>query len=161
MLQATPIKQADAFAFIKEHHRHHNVPAGSLFQVAVSDEDGVIRGVAVVGRPVARMLDDGLTVEVTRLCTDGAPNACSMLYGLCRRIALEKGFRRGVTYILDSEPGTTLKAAGWDYAGEAGGGSWSRPSRGRSDPNPTCKKQRWQFGLWAALAQPKGDKSDE
>lgn len=152
MLEAVPIKQADAFKFVRQHHRHHNVPPGALFCVAVADDEGVVRGVAIVGRPVARKLDDGLTCEVTRLCTDGAKNACSKLYGIARRIAIEKGYRRGVTYILDTELGTTLAAAGWVYLGESRGGSWSRPNRHRTDPNPTQGKKRYGFGPWPSKA---------
>lgn len=153
-LEAVPIKQRVAFDFIEEHHRHHNVPVGSLFVVGVGDEDGVLRGVAVVGRPVARMLDDGLTCEVTRLCTDGYPNACSFLYSRCRRIAIERGYRRGVTYILSEEDGGSLRASGWHYLGESGGGTWNRPSRSRSDPNPTTPKRKYGWGSWPELIHP-------
>ena len=159
-LEIVTIKLREAFDYIGEHHRHHKPPVGSLFQLAVADDDGVIRGVAVVGRPVARMLDDGLTVEVTRLCTDGAPNACSLLYGASRRVAKEKGYRRGLTFILDSETGTSLRAAGWDFHGPAGGGSWSRPSRGRDDPIPTSRKQRWGWGAWPSSETP-SERSEE
>lgn len=148
MIEVTPIKQRDAFAFIAEHHRHHNVPAGALFCVAVSDSDGVVRGVAVVGRPIAHKIDDGLTVEVTRLATDGFYNACSKLYAAARAVAVAKGYRRGVTYTLESERGSSLKAANWDYYGTTSGGSHDRPSRPRTDPNPTCPKHRWGFGQW-------------
>lgn len=103
MLELRPITQALAFDFIKVHHRHHGVPVGGLWWQSVQDDDGRLVGVAISGRPVARGLDDGLTVEVTRLCTDGAPNACSMLYAAARRAAEAKGFRRGLTYILASE----------------------------------------------------------
>lgn len=100
MIELRPITQAEAFDFIRKYHRHHSVPVGALWWHAVHDSEGVLRGVAIVGRPVARRLDDGFTVEVTRLCTDGTPNACSMLYGAARRVALDKGYRRGVTYTL-------------------------------------------------------------
>ena len=91
MLELRPITRADAFAFIKENHRHHNVPVGDLWRHALHDDDGNVVGVAIVGRPVARALDDGLTCEVTRLATDTHPNACSKLYGAARRTAKEKG----------------------------------------------------------------------
>lgn len=97
-------------------------------------------GVAVVGRPVARMLQDGFTAEVTRLCTDGTRNACSMLYSACWRAAKALGYRKMITYILNTEPGTSLKAAGWKVIGERGGGSWSVPSRPRVDNHPLQRK---------------------
>ena len=81
-VELRPISQADAFAFVRDHHRHHNVPVGALWWHAAHDDQGALVGVSVVGRPVARMLDDGLTVEVTRMCTLGTDNACSMLYAV-------------------------------------------------------------------------------
>jgi hypothetical protein len=118
-------------------------PQGGLFAVAVADESGV-RGVAIVGRPVARLLADDFTAEVTRLCTDGARNACSMLYGAAWRAARALGYRRLVTYTLPEEGGSSLRAAGWRLVGEAGGGSWSRVARARVDTHPTQRKLRWE-----------------
>lgn len=132
----TPIFQKEAFAFITFQHRHHKKPVGSIFQLGLSDKDGFLIGVAVVGRPVSRMLQDGRTCEVTRLCTDGSKNACSKLYSACARIAKEMGYKKIITYILKSEKGISLIASGWDKIGERGGGSWSRPSRGRTDNHP-------------------------
>jgi hypothetical protein len=151
-MELRPISQADAFAFIREHHRHHGVPVGALWWHAAHDDDGVLCGVAVVGRPVARKLDDGLTIEVTRLCTNGSQNACSILYAAARRVALDKGYRRGLTYILETESGASLRASGWQYLGESGGGSWSRPSRNRVDSHPTCPKHKYGFGIWPNAA---------
>lgn len=130
-----PIFQKEAFAFITRLHRHHKKPVGSIFQIAVA-EDGKIVGVAVVGRPNGRRSQDGFTLEVTRLCTDGTKNACSMLYAACWRISREMGYRKLITYILNTEPGTSLKASGWRLIGERGGGSWSVPSRPRIDTHP-------------------------
>jgi len=138
-LTVTPIFQAEAFAFIEQRHRHHKKPVGTIFQIAVSDGDKVV-GVATVGRPVARMMQDGFTAEVTRLCTDGTRNACSMLYAACWRAARAMGYRKVITYILNTEPGTSLKASGWKLVGERGGGSWSVPSRPRVDKHPLQKK---------------------
>jgi hypothetical protein len=102
-------------------------------------------GVVIVGRPVSRLRQDGLTAEVTRLCVlDSEPNACSFLYGKAAKAALAMGFRRIGTYTLKSEPGTSLKAAGWFCIGETRGGSWDTLSRRRSDPNPTAPKLIWQ-----------------
>lgn len=133
-----------AAAFIRAHHRHHRPPTGGLFAVAVERAPGDVVGVAVVARPVARLADDGYTAEVARVATDGTKNACSMLYGACWRAARALGYRRLITYTLATEPGTSLRAAGWALIGEAGGGSWSRPSRPRDDQHPTQGKLRWE-----------------
>ena len=138
-LQIVPIFQDEAFAFVEKHHRHHKKPVGSIFQIAVMAEDRIV-GVAVVGRPVSRRLQDGFTAEVTRLCSDGTKNVCSMLYSACWRAAKELGYRKLITYILNSEKGPSLKAAGWEVIGERGGGSWSVPSRPRIDKHPLQKK---------------------
>lgn len=139
-LRLLPCTLTDAAAFVRQHHRHHRPPQGGLFAVAVGDD--AVRGVAIVGRPVARGLQDGWTAEVTRLATDGSRNACSMLYGACWRAARALGWRRLVTYTLPSEGGASLRAAGWRLIGEAGGGSWSCESRPRV--HPTQAKLRWE-----------------
>lgn len=143
MLRLSPITQREALAFVDRHHRHHSPPRGALFQVAVANENE-IRGVAVVGRPVARQLQDGYTAEVTRCCTLGDRNACSMLYGACWRAARALGYRRLVTYTLPEEGGASLRGAGFRCLGEAGGGSWSRRERPRVDLHPTQTKLRWE-----------------
>lgn len=134
----------EANAFVEQRHRHHHPVPGAKFCIAVSDERGVVRGVAIVGRPVARMLDDGLTLEVNRVATDGCPNACSALYGACRRAAFALGYRKLITYILDTEPGTSLKASGWKLIGEVRGRSWNTPTRPRVDKHPTQGKLRFE-----------------
>jgi hypothetical protein len=145
VLTVAPITLRAANAYVDLHHRHHGPSRGHKFSVSVVDATGAVRGVAIVGRPVARNLDDGLTAEVTRLCTDGATNACSMLYSAAWRAAKGMGYRRIVTYILDSEGGSSLKAAGWIVASSScGGGSWSRSDRERMDKHPTGTKQRWE-----------------
>jgi len=89
-------------------------------------------GIAQCARPVSRCLDDGKTLEVVRLCTDGTRNACSFLYSRCARIAKELGYERIITYILMTEDGASLKASGWKLEAEnVGGGSWDTPSRRR------------------------------
>lgn len=143
-MTVVPCTVSDAKAFILRTHRHHLPPLSALFAVAVADETGNVRGVATVGRPVARMLQDGWTAEVTRVATDGCPNACSALYGACWRAARALGWRRLITYTLDTEPGTSLRAAGWRLIGKAGGGSWSVPSRPRVDKHPLQDKFRWE-----------------
>jgi hypothetical protein len=130
---------AEANAFVAEHHRHHKAVVGHLFSLAAAP-DGEIVGVVIVGRPVSRMRDDGVTAEVTRLCTDGTRNACSFLYGAAARAAFALGYKRIGTYILASEPGVSLTAAGWRLLGQVGGGSWSRSSRPRLDNHPMQRK---------------------
>ena len=143
-LKAVPMTITRAKEYIAQEHRHHKPPQGALFAVGVSSDDHIV-GVATVGRPVARMLDDGHTAEVSRLCTNGHRNACSKLYAMAWRICREMGFQKLITYILEEESGVSLKAAGWRCIGEAGGGSWSRPSRKRDDKAPLEKKQRWEI----------------
>ncbi|OQS41162.1 XF1762 family protein [Chromobacterium haemolyticum] len=143
-LNITPVSISEANEFVRQQHRHHKPVAGAKFAVAVSDGDG-IRGVAIVGRPVARALDDGWTLEVNRCCTDGARNACSMLYGAAWRAARAMGYRRLITYTLPAEGGGSLRAVGWRLIGQAGGGSWNCPSRPRVDTHPTQEKLRWEI----------------
>lgn len=142
-LTLTPITLREANAFVAAHHRHHGPSRGCVACVAVSEGE-TVRGVAIVGRPLSRMLDDGFTAEVVRVATDGAPNACSMLYGAAWRACRALGYRRLVTYTLASEGGGSLRASGWTCLGEAGGGSWSRKSRPRVDLHPTQVKLRWE-----------------
>ncbi len=143
-LSIVPITFAEASAFVKEHHRHHPPSVGHKFSLAVADEAGAIRGVAVVGRPVARGSDNGWTLEVTRVATDGAANACSMLYGAAWRAAKALGYRRLITYTLTTEPGTSLRAVGWRTVGEVAARSWSCASRPRVDKTPLQGKIKWE-----------------
>lgn len=143
-LTIVPCPPDEANAFVKQYHRHHRPPQGCKFTLAVADEDMKIRGVAIVGRPVSRTLDDGWTLELTRTATDGCPNACSALLGAAWRATRAIGYRRLVTYTLQSEPGTSLIAAGWKCVGEAGGGTWDRSDRPRIDKHPTQAKFRWE-----------------
>lgn len=133
------LELGEANAFVREHHRHHRPVVGHLFSLGASLADKIV-GVVIVGRPVSRHRDDGVTAEVTRLCTDGSANACSFLYGAAAKAAFALGFKRIGTYILASEPGTSLTAAGWRNLGERGGGSWSVPSRPRVDRHPLQSK---------------------
>jgi len=147
MLSITPINLDEANAFVAEHHRHHRPVIGAKFAVAVSDEESQVRGVAIVGRPVARLLDDGWTLEVNRVCTDGARNACSMLYGAAWRAARAMGYKRLITYTLPEEGGSSLRAAGWKLLGRRGGGNWNVPSRPRVDTDSLLRGQKL---LWEA-----------
>jgi len=143
-LTIVPITFAEAKEYINKHHRHHKPSISAKFSVAVADESNEIRGAAMVGRPVARMLDDGWTLEVTRVATDGCPNACSALYGAVWRAAKALGYRRVVTYTLPEEGGTSLRASGYKLVGKAGGGSWNRKDRPRVDLHPTQEKFKWE-----------------
>lgn len=140
---AVPVTLRDANAFVQQHHRHHPKARGCVFCLGVSESDRVV-GVAIVGRPKARNLQDGWTAEVTRVATDGTRNACSFLYGAAWRAARSIGYRRLVTYTLPAEGGASVRAAGWKCLGEAGGGSWSRKERPRVDHAPTQRKIRWE-----------------
>lgn len=144
-LTVTPIELRDANDFVSRIHRHHKPVVGHRFSIGLRDESGALRAVAIVGRPVARRLQDGRTVEVTRMCSDGAQNACSMLYRAAWRAAREMGYKRLVTYTLASEPGTSLRAAGFVATAETPGRSWSVPSRPREDKHPLGVKIRWEL----------------
>jgi hypothetical protein len=142
-LDHCPISLAEASAFIERLHRHHRPPVGHKFSIGAV-KDGRIVGVVIVGRPVSRMRDDGETLEVTRLCTDGTHNACSFLYGRAARAAFALGYKRIGTYTLPDEGGMSLRAAGWKWIGERGGGTWSRGERPRVDQAPTEQKWLWE-----------------
>lgn len=144
-LELTPITWRAANDFVRSHHRHSAPTQGCKFCVALVDEVGVVRGVGIAGRPVAKALQDGRTFEVTRCCTDGAPNACSMVYGALTRAAKALGYRRGVTYILAAETGTSLRAAGWRRVAAVPARSWDRPGRGRSDKHEVGPRERWEW----------------
>lgn len=143
-LRVIPLTLADANAFVVQHHRHHKPVVGHKFSLGAA-KDGEVVGVAIVGRPVSRIRDDGWTLEVTRLCTDSTRNACSFLYGAAARAAFALGYRRIGTYTLPSEGGSSLRACGWKLIGERGGGGWSCPSRPRVDRHPTEPKLLWEL----------------
>jgi hypothetical protein len=125
---------AEACAEVDRLHRHHRKPQGHKFSIGVEDQAGLLRGVAIVGRPVARMLDDGRTVEVTRVATDGTPNACSALYGAAWQTAKASGHYRIITYTQDGESGASLRALSWLRVAELSPRKgWDTPSRRRGD----------------------------
>jgi hypothetical protein len=142
--EVIPLSLAEANIFVTQHHRHHGPVVGHRFSLGVADASGHVRGVAIVGRPVARGFDPELTLEVTRVATDGAKDACSALYGACRRAAFALGYRKLVTYTLASESGVSLKAAGYHAVAEVRGRSWSCQSRPRIDTHPLQGKIRWE-----------------
>lgn len=147
-LERIPITLSEANAFIAERHRHHPPVVGHKFSIGAVLVDEMlgdeIVGVAIVGRPVSRVRDDGMTLEVTRLCTDGTRNACSFLYGAAAKAAFALGYRRIGTYTMANEGGASLRASGWKLIGERAGRSWSCPSRPRTDKHPLDQKLLWE-----------------
>ena len=140
-MEIRPITFRTASDYVNQYHRHHRATTGCKFCIGVYEDDN-LHGVAVCGRPVSRMLDDGLTCEINRVCTDGATNACSMLYVACCRVAKAMGYKRVVTYILESENGASLKASNFICEGEAGGPEWGG-KRGTGKNGPHEMKTRW------------------
>ena len=143
-LRVIPSELRDANAFVEQVHRHHKPVTGHRWSSAVVDEDQEVRGVAIVGRPVARAIDQHRIVEVLRVATDGCKNACSALYGAVCRQQRALGYWWAMTYTLASEPGTSLRAAGWKPVAVVSGRSWDTPSRRRTDKHPTVGKVRWE-----------------
>ena len=150
MLTLTPINLKTANAFVQQYHRHHKPTRGHKFSIGVS-EDGALVGVAVCGRPVARRLDDGYTLEVNRLCTDGTPNACSILYAAAYRAARAMGYNKVITYILDTENGSSLKAAGYVCEGKAGGLKWNGAKAPKQTDQYGIELKGWNVTVIAAI----------
>ena len=155
-MEVKPITLREANAYVEAFRRHHGPTVGHKWSLAAY-KDGRLCGVAVVGRPTGRYLDDGHTLEVTRLCTDGTRNACSALYAACARRAKLEGYEKIVTFILQSEPGTSLKAAGWTLeSAKAGKPKWNKQRYAdkpvqlslfpKKEP-PAEYKQRWAKAL--------------
>ena len=144
-LELVPLTISEAKVFIDREHRHHRAPVGGNFAIGAA-RDGEVVGAVVVGRPVSRVLaQDDYTAEVTRLASDGSRNVCSLLYAAAWRAARAMGYRRLITYTLDTEPGTSLRAVGFREVGRTKGGSWDRPDRPRVDKHPTQPKIRWEL----------------
>lgn len=146
-MEITPINFEEANAYVSAFHRHHKPMQGCKFCLAVSDGDKVV-GVAIVGRPVARLLDNGWTLEVNRCCTDGTKNACSMLYSSAWKAAKALGYKRLITYTLPEEGGASLRASNWKCIGLKGGGNWNVKSRPRIDTDELLRGQKL---LWEAI----------
>lgn len=148
MLEIRPVdnkkERKQALDFVHGNHRTHKVPPGYKFAIRCFDGDKLV-GVVLVGRPVSRELQDGLTAEVTRLCSDGVTkNVCSKLLGAAQRTAFGQGYKRLISYISINENGKCYRAANWHLVGAAGGGKWSRESRWRLDDHPTEQKQLFE-----------------
>ena len=142
-----PITLKEANAFVVAHHRHHDSVTGCKFAIGlyktVNGKDTLI-GTAICGRPVSRHLDDGLTLEINRLCVTEDGNCCSMLYGACGRIAKEMGYKKVITYILESESGISLKASNFVLEdAECGGKNWTGARKRANNTVPEEMKQRW------------------
>lgn len=144
-LRVIPLELPEANLLVDEWHRHHQPVQGHRFSLGVVDEEGRVHGACVVGRPVARLAGAPRAVaEVTRLVTDGSPNACSMLYAAAARACKALGFEKIQTYILEDEPGTSLLASGWVWEDYAGGGQWVHTDRKpRRTDQPITRKGRW------------------
>ena len=143
VLEIIPMELSEANAFIKKYHRHHGKVVGHKFSLGLSLGE-IICGVAIIGRPVARGLDDGMTLEVTRCCTNGVKNGCSKLYAAAWRATRALGYKKLVTYTLHDESGVSLTAAGWKIIAKTSGGSWNCKSRPRIDKHPLQQKIRWE-----------------
>ena len=147
-MRLVPVTLREANAYVEAHHRHSDPVRGCLFCVGVEDETGVI-GVAIVGRPLARALQDGFTAEVLRVCTASSKkNACSMLYGACWRGAKAVGFTRIVTYTLAVEGGVSLRASGWTQVAELPARpGWDGIARRRDNEGyRSGARARWEKG---------------
>lgn len=131
-----------ANSYVNAWHRHSRPVVGHLLSLGLFGDDLTLHGVAIVGRPVARHLDDGHTVEVTRLATDGTRNACSMLYSAAAREARRRGYLRVITYTLASEAGASVRAAGFHREADVRGRQWDTPSRRRGH-RATPDRVRW------------------
>ncbi len=142
MLEIRPIHLKEAKEYVKNHHRHNIPPTGGKFAVAVYEGERLC-GVAICGRPTARMSDNGKTLEIYRNCTDGTRNACSKLYGACCKIGFTMGYERIVTYTLVSENGASLKASNFLYEGEAGGLAWTGERKRNYYITAEEMKNRW------------------
>lgn len=139
-----PIDLGTANMLVKAHHRHAQPVIGHLFSLGLFDHDWNLHGAAIIGRPVARALDDGNTVEITRVVTYGTRNACSMLYGAAQREARSRGYQRVVTYTRADESGASLKAANFHLAGHTTARQWNTPSRPRR-PRAAIARNRWEW----------------
>jgi hypothetical protein len=160
-VEVVPLTLAQANGLVASLHRHHKPVVGHRFSIGCR-EHGKLVGAAIVGRPVAAKGDTNEhqyeIASVTRLVTDGTKNACSFLYAACARAARELGYQEIETFILDSETGVSLKAAGWTFVSVSPARSWDgRPGQmtldghTRRTDQPECAKQRWRKVLRVVL----------
>jgi len=147
-IRLVPVSFSDACLFVEAWHRHHKPPRGHKFSVGVARGDGVLVGVAIVGRPVARAYDDGLTLEVVRTATNGERNINSMLYGAAWRAAAALGYCRLITHTQEGETGASLRASGWRIVAERPARpGWTTPARPRKQlGTENVTRYLWEAG---------------
>ena len=148
-LTMRPCELREAKQFVTDTHRHHRAPQGHRFSLKAT-VDGKTVGVAIVGRPVARHQQDGETLEITRLCTDGTPNAVSFLVGAVKRAGRALGYKRLISYTLIEENGASWRASGMTQTGTTSGGAWSGTygdGKKRANDHPLQEKRRWEIRL--------------
>lgn len=142
-IKIEPISLRLANEFVEKHHRHHKKVQGHKWSIGLYKNNSLI-GVAIVGRPISRILDNGLTVEIRRVCTTGEKNACSRLYSHCAKVAFILGYQRIITYILETENGASLKASNFRFVKICGGGTWNRKNRSRINKHPIIRKKLYE-----------------
>jgi hypothetical protein len=152
-MEAVPLHLKEANQFVARHHRH-NLPTTGCKVAIGAAQDGKLVGVAIAGRPVSRRLDDGKTLEVLRVATDGTLNACSFLYARTAEIARLMGYQRVITYVFtwkasrlvgmsrcsESTPAPASGWACWRPPPWAQAGGWT--SRSRSSCGPARRSLR-------------------
>jgi hypothetical protein len=143
-LELIPVSFDEACDFVRRYHRRHDAPQGHKFSLGVGLAGASeLVGVAIVGRPTSKALDNGRTLEITRVCVaEEAPNACSALYGAACRAGFALGYRKVITYIAKDEDGASARAAGFRIVAETPGRSWNVPSRPRLDKHALQKRLR-------------------
>lgn len=142
MLKTRPTTLKEANAFVGKIHRHHDATVGHRFSFG-AELAGELVGTVICGRPVAPKTEQYKILEVTRLCTDGTRNACSFLYGGAAKIGKIMGFQRIQTFILPTESGVSLKAAGWIFDGISHSSNKGFKNRDGRKDDPYGPKHRW------------------
>ena len=143
MLKIVHLELKEANELVAELHRHHKPVQGHRFSIGCVDGEKLV-GACIVGRPVARLTNYKEVLEVTRLVTDGTKNVCSFLYSAAARAGRELGYKSIQTFILEDEPGVTLRAAGWSFVSESEGGDGWQNRKGRRSDQPIVPKQKWE-----------------
>ena len=145
-MRVIPVTLVEANEYLRCHHRHNGAMCAAKFAVAIVGQDGAVHGVGLAGLPKARLLMSRTTLEVNRVCSDGTPNVCSMLYGALVRAGKALGYTRFVTYTLERESGVSLRASGWKPVATFAGGKWSEMRGTGFDAHDTGPKVRWEIG---------------
>jgi hypothetical protein len=158
-VKVVPITISAARVYVEVNHSHLHAPVGGLFALSIVEGEAIVC-VAVVGRPVARMLQNGTTCEVTRLCSSGTPHAASMALAACARAAVALGYTRIVSSTILGESGTCYRAAGWRPVAIGSGGEWfreSHPGHSTREVVQPGRKVRWETGPEGLPADPAVD----